>query len=172
MTWAGATKSKLRVDVGNLSAAAKADHFHHLTLCLVAPSSCMASSSTSINLLWGLPLYFLPDGSIFNILSPIYPLPPLPPLKPCLICLSVSKLFSLNPPSDVLISNPVHFGLSHCECNTNTQLSAALSTSPSALSQQTSHLPCIFLGITCLLDLASTTLSYSFMIQLIRFIPP
>ncbi|MBN3293175.1 UIF factor, partial [Polypterus senegalus] len=41
--------------------------------CYITPITCMSSLTTSINLLLGLPLFLLPDSSIFNILFPIYP---------------------------------------------------------------------------------------------------
>lgn len=49
----------------------------HLTLSLtsfVTPTLYMSFFPTSMNLLWGLPLFLLAGSSIFNIFSPVYPL--------------------------------------------------------------------------------------------------
>ncbi|KAF7705031.1 hypothetical protein HF521_020317, partial [Silurus meridionalis] len=41
-------------------------------ICLLTPTTCISSLTTSINLLFGLPLFLPPGDSILSILLPIY----------------------------------------------------------------------------------------------------
>ena len=75
----------------------------------LTPTTCMCSLTTSINLLFGLPLRLLPGSSISSILLPMYPL--------SLLCTCPNHLnlssFSSKPsclrgPSNYLVPDPVH----------------------------------------------------------------
>ena len=63
----------------------------------VTSTSAMSSLATSINLLFGRPLFLFPGSSILNILLPIYPSSFLSPPQSCLSCF-ISKLSHLAAP--------------------------------------------------------------------------
>lgn len=77
-------------------------------LCFILSLAALSmfTFTTSRNLLCGLPLYLLPDRSIFSILGPKYPYPSSENSLPCF----VSTPLDLSCPSGVLISNLVSAG--------------------------------------------------------------